>query len=81
MFFSLHHCVPSFQEHVWDASHYLVRLVFNALKEMFTGTREIQVGSAYLDFYFHLFWYFFLPFHTFEMDSMNKTSVNYFSVK
>lgn len=24
---------------------------------------------------------FFLPFHTFEMDSMNKTSVNYFSVK
>uniref|UniRef100_H2VAF5 DNA-directed RNA polymerase n=1 Tax=Takifugu rubripes TaxID=31033 RepID=H2VAF5_TAKRU len=30
------------KEHVWDASHYLVRLVFNALKEMFTGTREIQ---------------------------------------
>lgn len=38
----------SFQEHVWDASHYLVRLVFNGLKEMFTGTREIQVASAYL---------------------------------
>ncbi|KAI3368300.1 hypothetical protein L3Q82_008012 [Scortum barcoo] len=30
------------KEHVWDASHYLVRLVFNSLKEMFTGTREIQ---------------------------------------
>uniref|UniRef100_A0A4W6BYF6 DNA-directed RNA polymerase n=1 Tax=Lates calcarifer TaxID=8187 RepID=A0A4W6BYF6_LATCA len=31
-----------FQEHIWDASHYLVRLVFSGLKEMFTGTREIQ---------------------------------------
>ncbi|XP_006800467.2 DNA-directed RNA polymerase, mitochondrial [Neolamprologus brichardi] len=30
------------KEFVWDASHYLVRQVFNALKEMFTGTREIQ---------------------------------------
>ncbi|KAK7889631.1 hypothetical protein WMY93_025191 [Mugilogobius chulae] len=30
------------QEYVWDASHYLVRLVFSGLKEMFTGTREIQ---------------------------------------
>ncbi|XP_031724133.1 DNA-directed RNA polymerase, mitochondrial isoform X3 [Anarrhichthys ocellatus] len=30
------------KEHVWDASHYLVRMVFNGLKEMFTGTREIQ---------------------------------------
>ncbi|KAK2907712.1 DNA-directed RNA polymerase, mitochondrial [Channa argus] len=30
------------KEYVWDASHYLVRLVFNGLKEMFTGTREIQ---------------------------------------
>ncbi|KAM6921541.1 DNA-directed RNA polymerase, mitochondrial [Xenentodon cancila] len=30
------------KEHVWEASHYLVRLVFNGLKEMFTGTREIQ---------------------------------------
>ncbi|KAM4738485.1 DNA-directed RNA polymerase, mitochondrial [Anableps anableps] len=30
------------KKHVWDASHYLVRLVFNGLKEMFTGTREIQ---------------------------------------
>uniref|UniRef100_UPI0037E77CFC DNA-directed RNA polymerase, mitochondrial n=1 Tax=Semicossyphus pulcher TaxID=241346 RepID=UPI0037E77CFC len=28
--------------YVWDASHYLVRLVFSGLKEMFTGTREIQ---------------------------------------
>ncbi len=37
-----------FQEHVWDASHYLVRLVFSGLKEMFTGTREIQVGSLHL---------------------------------
>lgn len=48
MFVALHHRVPSFQEYVWDASHYLVRLVFNGLKEMFTGTREIQVGSTYL---------------------------------
>lgn len=30
------------KEHVWDASHYLVRLVFSGLKEMFAGTREIQ---------------------------------------
>uniref|UniRef100_A0A1A8S093 DNA-directed RNA polymerase n=1 Tax=Nothobranchius rachovii TaxID=451742 RepID=A0A1A8S093_9TELE len=30
------------KEYVWEASHYLVRLVFNGLKEMFTGTREIQ---------------------------------------
>uniref|UniRef100_A0A3B4ANA1 DNA-directed RNA polymerase n=1 Tax=Periophthalmus magnuspinnatus TaxID=409849 RepID=A0A3B4ANA1_9GOBI len=30
------------KEYVWDASHYLVRLVFSGLKEMFTGTREIQ---------------------------------------
>ncbi|KAJ8277301.1 hypothetical protein GJAV_G00073730 [Gymnothorax javanicus] len=29
-------------EHVWDASHYLVHQVFHSLKEMFTGTREIQ---------------------------------------
>lgn len=44
-----------FQEHVWDASHYLVRLVFSGLKEMFTGTREIQVGSLHLhkDRYIH----------------------------
>ncbi|XP_067272004.1 DNA-directed RNA polymerase, mitochondrial [Pseudorasbora parva] len=27
---------------IWDASHYLVVQVFNSLKEMFTGTREIQ---------------------------------------
>uniref|UniRef100_A0A667WWS5 DNA-directed RNA polymerase n=1 Tax=Myripristis murdjan TaxID=586833 RepID=A0A667WWS5_9TELE len=30
------------KEYVWDASHYLVRQVFTGLKEMFTGTREIQ---------------------------------------
>lgn len=30
------------KEYVWEASHYLVRLVFSGLKEMFTGTREIQ---------------------------------------
>ncbi|XP_062412056.1 DNA-directed RNA polymerase, mitochondrial [Sardina pilchardus] len=30
------------KEHVWSASHYLVHQVFNSLKEMFTGTREIQ---------------------------------------
>lgn len=42
------HVVSLLQEHVWDASHYLVRLVFSSLKEMFTGTREIQVGWAHL---------------------------------
>ncbi|KAJ3598921.1 hypothetical protein NHX12_032884 [Muraenolepis orangiensis] len=30
------------KEYVWDASQYLVRQVFSGLKEMFTGTREIQ---------------------------------------
>ncbi|CAK6955249.1 DNA-directed RNA polymerase%2C mitochondrial [Scomber scombrus] len=30
------------KEHIWDASNYLVRMVFSGLKEMFTGTREIQ---------------------------------------
>ncbi|XP_066492068.1 DNA-directed RNA polymerase, mitochondrial [Tiliqua scincoides] len=30
------------QECVWEASHYLVQQVFNSLKEMFSGTREIQ---------------------------------------
>uniref|UniRef100_A0A672HQR7 DNA-directed RNA polymerase n=1 Tax=Salarias fasciatus TaxID=181472 RepID=A0A672HQR7_SALFA len=30
------------KEYIWDASHYLVRQVFSGLKEMFTGTREIQ---------------------------------------
>ncbi|KAM9384759.1 DNA-directed RNA polymerase, mitochondrial isoform 2-T2 [Pholidichthys leucotaenia] len=30
------------EEYIWEASHYLVRLVFCGLKEMFTGTREIQ---------------------------------------
>ncbi|XP_051765316.1 DNA-directed RNA polymerase, mitochondrial isoform X1 [Ctenopharyngodon idella] len=30
------------KDYIWDASHYLVVQVFNSLKEMFTGTREIQ---------------------------------------
>ncbi|KAL1251338.1 hypothetical protein QQF64_019134 [Cirrhinus molitorella] len=30
------------KDHIWDASHYLVKQVFSSLKEMFTGTREIQ---------------------------------------
>ncbi|KAH0625809.1 hypothetical protein JD844_034089 [Phrynosoma platyrhinos] len=30
-------------EYVWEASHYLVQQVFNSLKEMFSGTREIQL--------------------------------------
>ncbi|XP_027402504.1 DNA-directed RNA polymerase, mitochondrial isoform X2 [Bos indicus x Bos taurus] len=30
------------QEFVWEASHYLVRQVFNSLQEMFSGTRSIQ---------------------------------------
>ncbi|TNN64107.1 DNA-directed RNA polymerase, mitochondrial [Liparis tanakae] len=30
------------KDHVWEASQYLVRMVFSGLKEMFTGTREIQ---------------------------------------
>ncbi|XP_061457097.1 DNA-directed RNA polymerase, mitochondrial [Rhineura floridana] len=30
------------QEHIWEASRYLVQQVFNSLKEMFSGTREIQ---------------------------------------
>lgn len=30
------------EEYVWEASLYLVQLVFKGLKEMFTGTREIQ---------------------------------------
>uniref|UniRef100_A0A8C5LN70 DNA-directed RNA polymerase n=1 Tax=Leptobrachium leishanense TaxID=445787 RepID=A0A8C5LN70_9ANUR len=31
------------QEWVWEASHYLVKQVFNSLKEMFSGTRAIQL--------------------------------------
>ncbi|KAM4810249.1 DNA-directed RNA polymerase, mitochondrial [Rhinophrynus dorsalis] len=31
------------QEYVWEASHYLVQQVFSSLKEMFSGTREIQL--------------------------------------
>ncbi|XP_076977543.1 DNA-directed RNA polymerase, mitochondrial isoform X2 [Tamandua tetradactyla] len=34
------HAFP--QEFVWEASHYLVRQVFNSLQEMFSGTRAIQ---------------------------------------
>uniref|UniRef100_A0A4W3HZ33 DNA-directed RNA polymerase n=1 Tax=Callorhinchus milii TaxID=7868 RepID=A0A4W3HZ33_CALMI len=30
------------KEHVWEASHFLVKQVFSSLKEMFTLTREIQ---------------------------------------
>ncbi|XP_032322091.1 DNA-directed RNA polymerase, mitochondrial isoform X2 [Camelus ferus] len=30
------------QEFLWEASHYLVRQVFNSLQEMFSGTRSIQ---------------------------------------
>ncbi|XP_004378589.1 DNA-directed RNA polymerase, mitochondrial [Trichechus manatus latirostris] len=30
------------QEFVWEASHYLVRQVFNSLQEMFSATRAIQ---------------------------------------
>ncbi|XP_069864625.1 DNA-directed RNA polymerase, mitochondrial [Dipodomys merriami] len=30
------------QEFIWEASHYLVRLVFKSLQEMFSGTRAIQ---------------------------------------
>ncbi|KAG9461794.1 hypothetical protein GDO78_015730 [Eleutherodactylus coqui] len=33
------------QKYVWEASHYLVQQVFNSLKEMFSGTRSIQVTS------------------------------------
>ncbi|XP_015285247.1 PREDICTED: DNA-directed RNA polymerase, mitochondrial [Gekko japonicus] len=32
----------SIREFVWEASHYLVQQVFNSLREMFSGTREIQ---------------------------------------
>ncbi|OCU00680.1 hypothetical protein XELAEV_18006459mg [Xenopus laevis] len=31
------------KEYVWEASHYLVQQVFSSLKEMFSGTREIQL--------------------------------------
>uniref|UniRef100_A0A8D0GQD5 DNA-directed RNA polymerase n=1 Tax=Sphenodon punctatus TaxID=8508 RepID=A0A8D0GQD5_SPHPU len=35
--------IDSFPEdYLWEASHYLTKLVFNSLKEMFSGTREIQ---------------------------------------
>ncbi|XP_032902410.1 DNA-directed RNA polymerase, mitochondrial [Amblyraja radiata] len=30
------------KDYVWEASYYVVQQVFNSLKEMFTGTREIQ---------------------------------------
>ncbi|XP_059107892.1 DNA-directed RNA polymerase, mitochondrial isoform X2 [Peromyscus eremicus] len=34
------------QEFVWEASHYLVRLVFKSLQEMFSSTRAIQVKGG-----------------------------------
>lgn len=37
------HLPTPLQEFVWEASHYLVRQVFNSLQEMFSGTRAIQV--------------------------------------
>lgn len=36
-------CPRSVQEYLWEASHYLVRQVFNGIKEMFSATRDIQV--------------------------------------
>ncbi|NXP23800.1 RPOM protein, partial [Scytalopus superciliaris] len=30
------------EEYLWEASHYLVRQVFNSIKEMFSATRDIQ---------------------------------------
>ncbi|NXG52762.1 RPOM protein, partial [Psilopogon haemacephalus] len=30
------------EEHLWEASHYLVKQVFNGIKEMFSATRDIQ---------------------------------------
>ncbi|NXE95282.1 RPOM protein, partial [Menura novaehollandiae] len=30
------------EEYLWEASHYLVKQVFNSIKEMFTATRDIQ---------------------------------------
>lgn len=33
------------QEYLWEASHYLVKQVFNSIKEMFSATRDIQVRS------------------------------------
>ncbi|XP_065601949.1 DNA-directed RNA polymerase, mitochondrial isoform X1 [Cyrtonyx montezumae] len=30
------------EEYIWEASHYLVRQVFNGIKEMFSATRDIQ---------------------------------------
>lgn len=44
---SVHLCALFLQEYIWDASHYLVQQVFSSLKEMFTGTREIQVHHDY----------------------------------
>lgn len=41
------HCSASglCQEYLWEASHYLVKQVFNSIKEMFSATRDIQVRS------------------------------------
>ncbi|KAM9174522.1 DNA-directed RNA polymerase, mitochondrial isoform 3-T3 [Mergus octosetaceus] len=33
------------EEYLWEASHYLVRQVFNGIKEMFSATRDIQLNS------------------------------------
>ncbi|KAF2987307.1 hypothetical protein EK904_012940 [Melospiza melodia maxima] len=30
------------EEYLWEASHYLVKQVFNSIKEMFSATRDIQ---------------------------------------
>ncbi|NXF38379.1 RPOM protein, partial [Nyctibius bracteatus] len=35
-------CLRSVQEYLWEASHYLVKQVFNGIKEMFSATRDIQ---------------------------------------
>ncbi|KFV61666.1 hypothetical protein N307_08370, partial [Dryobates pubescens] len=35
-------CLCSVQEYLWEASHYLVKQVFNGIKEMFSATRDIQ---------------------------------------
>lgn len=36
-------CPCSVQEYLWEASQYLVKQVFNSIKEMFSATRDIQV--------------------------------------
>lgn len=41
-------CLWSVQEYLWEASHYLVKQVFNGIKEMFSATRDIQVRCLFL---------------------------------